>query len=121
MYPEELLAWTREQLEIAADAEAASVSDPRLSSESRQQAHNLEAVYRAAARVKLYEAMDHPIAKTMLPQARLELQAALNGGNAAWQTTMENSARYNNLPPIGVRRGGYVSRHSKFHMVGVMS
>ncbi len=121
MHIEALLAWTRDQLEAAADAEAASVRDAKLSSESRQQARNMEAVYRAAARVKLYEAMDHPIAKTMLPQARIELQAALNGGNAAWQTTMENSARYNNLPPIGVRRSGYVARHGKFHMVGVMS
>ncbi len=117
---EELLGWTREQLEQAADTEAARVGDTRLSSEVRHEAQNTEAVFRAAARVKLYESMNHPIAKTMLPQARIELQAALNGGSAAWQTTMENSARYNNLPPIGVRRSGYVSRHTKYHVAGMM-
>ncbi len=121
MHIEELLDGTREQLEEAADTEAARVGDTNLAPEIRQQARNAEAVFRAAARVKLYEAMNHPIATAMLPQARIELQAALNGGNAAWQTTMENSARYNNLPPIGVRRSGYVSRHTKYRMAGMMS
>ncbi len=121
MHVEDLLVWTRDQLEEAADAEAARVGDTNLTTELRRQAQNAEAVFRAAARVKLYEAMNHPIATAMLPQAHIELQAAINGGNAAWQTTMENSARYNNLAPIGVRRGGYVSRHTKYHTAGMLS
>ncbi len=117
---EELLGWTRDQLEAEADAEAARAGDTCLPADLRKQARNAEAVFRAAARVKLYESMNHPIAMAMLPQARLELQAALSGGDAAWQTTMENSARYNDLPPIGVRRSGYVSRHTKYHVAGMM-